>query len=355
MAKQVKIKDIAKMANVSAGTVDRILHNRGNVSEASRKAVEQALEITGYKYNIHTSAVSVTKTFKLAIAVPTAVSGEYWGSIIEGINHALEEYSDIKIDCDFAYYNQFDIYSCRTSFDSVVESKPDAVIIGGTFISETVKLCRSLDRLCIPYISVDALIDDTHPVASFSTDQNACGRLLARLLTNMTPANSEYAVFGLERIGNEKSFNSILRKQGLMDYFAEMGLEDKVKEHSLSILNPEECEAQVIDFIKKNRKVKGIAIMNSRGYIIADILEKYRIKGISLLSFDLTTNNSRCLEKGTIAAVICQRPELQGFQAVKTILSHLLYNNCRKGLRQQMPIDIVMKENLPYYKAFFSM
>ena len=42
MAKQVKIKDIAKMAGVSAGTVDRILHNRGKVSKASREAVEKS-------------------------------------------------------------------------------------------------------------------------------------------------------------------------------------------------------------------------------------------------------------------------------------------------------------------------
>ena len=65
MAKQVKIKDIAKMAGVSSGTVDRILHNRGNVSAASREAVEKALQETGYRYNIHTSAVSLKKTYKI--------------------------------------------------------------------------------------------------------------------------------------------------------------------------------------------------------------------------------------------------------------------------------------------------
>ena len=52
MAKQVKIKDIAKMAGVSAGTVDRILHNRGKVSKASREAVEKVLSEVDYKYNI---------------------------------------------------------------------------------------------------------------------------------------------------------------------------------------------------------------------------------------------------------------------------------------------------------------
>ena len=59
MAKQVKIKDIAQMAGVSAGTVDRILHNRGNVSRESREAVERVLAEVDYKYNIHSSAISL--------------------------------------------------------------------------------------------------------------------------------------------------------------------------------------------------------------------------------------------------------------------------------------------------------
>ena len=34
------IKDIAQMAGVSAGTVDRVLHNRGDVSQKSKEKVE---------------------------------------------------------------------------------------------------------------------------------------------------------------------------------------------------------------------------------------------------------------------------------------------------------------------------
>jgi transposase len=39
MNPKIRIKDIAKMANVSVGTVDRVIHNRGEVSEESFKKV----------------------------------------------------------------------------------------------------------------------------------------------------------------------------------------------------------------------------------------------------------------------------------------------------------------------------
>ena len=77
MAKQIKIKDIARMAGVSAGTVDRILHNRGNVSASSRAAVEKVLAEVDYKYNIHASAISRRKEYKIDIVIPTALGGEY--------------------------------------------------------------------------------------------------------------------------------------------------------------------------------------------------------------------------------------------------------------------------------------
>ena len=103
------------MAGVSVGTVDRVLHNRGNVSERSLKAIEQVLAETGYKYNIHTSAISLKKEYNIAITTPIAVKGEYWGAVRDGIMHAINEYSDIKLNCTFFFYNQFDIYSCRSS------------------------------------------------------------------------------------------------------------------------------------------------------------------------------------------------------------------------------------------------
>ena len=146
MAKQIKVKDIAQMAGISAGTVDRVLHKRGNVSEKSREAVEKVLAQVGYKYNIHTSAISYRKKIKFVITIPEAEEGEYWGAIRNGLNHALEEFSDIETECNFLFYDQFNVDSCTHAFSQVLDSRPDAVIIGPTYIDET---CLSFERITV--------------------------------------------------------------------------------------------------------------------------------------------------------------------------------------------------------------
>ncbi len=40
MAEKIRIKDIAERAGVSVGTVDRVLHDRPNVSKPAREKVE---------------------------------------------------------------------------------------------------------------------------------------------------------------------------------------------------------------------------------------------------------------------------------------------------------------------------
>ena len=40
MSEKIRIKDIAEKSGVSVGTVDRVLHNRPNVSKSAREKVE---------------------------------------------------------------------------------------------------------------------------------------------------------------------------------------------------------------------------------------------------------------------------------------------------------------------------
>jgi len=163
MDKKIRIIDIAKMAGVSKGTVDRVLHNRGNVSESARLAVEKVLKQVNYKTNIHVSGISLKRSYKIIITTPEVSLGAYWESIHNGIRHALEEYENIKVELQVFNYNQYDVYSCRQTFEKIAGFNMDALIIGPTFHEETLTLCRKMDEREIPYIFVDSTIEQQLP------------------------------------------------------------------------------------------------------------------------------------------------------------------------------------------------
>ena len=148
------------------------------------------------------------------------------------------------------------------------------------------------------------------------------------------------------------SNNSVERKKGFDDYFESIGLTDMVHESSFSVMNPEDNEKDILEFMEKFPRTRSIAVLNSRGYIIADILDSLGIGKVKMISFDLTANNARCVRSGKIEALLCQRPALQGFLAVKAAIRYLLYNKMDMPEHTIMPIDIIMKQNLDYYREF---
>lgn len=78
---KIRIKDIARMAGVSAGTVDRVLHQRGIVSEKSRKAVNKVLEEINYSPNLLARSLASKKSYRFICLFPAYQKGEYWESI----------------------------------------------------------------------------------------------------------------------------------------------------------------------------------------------------------------------------------------------------------------------------------
>ena len=65
--KNYTIKDIARMAGVSAGTVDRVLHNRGDVSAASREKVQKVLDEIDYHPNMFAIGLAAKKRYRFCV------------------------------------------------------------------------------------------------------------------------------------------------------------------------------------------------------------------------------------------------------------------------------------------------
>lgn len=353
MAKKIRISDIAKMAGVSAGTVDRVVHGRGNVSDASRMAVEAVLKETGYTPNLHVSSIAVKKRYDIAIVIPETAPGEYWAQIKEGIEKAFDSFSDFDINHRFFDYDQFDLYSCAEAFKAVCEWNPTAVILGPTFSGETLEFTSKLSESGIPFVYVDSVVENTEPIASYCVNQQSCGYLIAKLICQITPADSEYVIFQAERTGNASANNTVLRKTGFSNYFQERGELGKIHRQTFSVSDKESNEIRFKEFFESHPQVKGAVVLSSRGSLVAECLDACGIKDIRLVCLDNTLNNIESLKNGNIDYIICQRPVNQGYLAVRSIIMYLLYAAVETG-PVYMPLDIMTKENIEFYKELLN-
>ena len=85
------IKDIARMAGVSAGTVDRVLHNRGDVSPQSKAKVQKVLDEIHYQPNVFAIGLAAKKKYTFICLIPYYIEHDYWHSVVGGIERARQE------------------------------------------------------------------------------------------------------------------------------------------------------------------------------------------------------------------------------------------------------------------------
>ena len=64
------LKDVAKAAGLSVGTVSRVLNNRGYISEETRQGVYTAMERLNYQPNEVARSLSRQKTNTIGLIMP---------------------------------------------------------------------------------------------------------------------------------------------------------------------------------------------------------------------------------------------------------------------------------------------
>ncbi|MBK7937081.1 MAG: LacI family DNA-binding transcriptional regulator [Lewinellaceae bacterium] len=106
MSQRPRIKDIAEQAGVSSGTVDRVLHERGNVAPDVRERILQVMEEMGYEPNLMArSLANNRKVLRIAVILPDFTGDPYWAQPKEGIERAAEAVRHYGVGRRFSFFS----------------------------------------------------------------------------------------------------------------------------------------------------------------------------------------------------------------------------------------------------------
>jgi len=349
---KIRIKDIAELAGVSEGTVDRVIHKRGDVSAKSMEAVKKVLEEINYTPNLIARSLASKKQFHFICLFPEHKSGDYWQSVSNGFDLAAEEFVHYNVQIEKRYFNQFDIQSFISVYGEILEIKPDAVFLPPIFRDETLKFTSELTQLQIPFSFIDSLIEETNFVTYYGQHSFQSGYIAAKLLLNSISGNEKVLIIRTKRNG-AVSNQTIYRHNGFMQYVKDEKLINKLELINIEFNDDNEnSNLEVLrDVFTNHTNIKAAITFNSKVYRLAKYMEVLKCEDVRIIGYDLLEQNVSYLKQGVISYLIAQRPDKQAYYTVRDMCKELIFKQEVSKINY-VPIDILMKENIDYFLKF---
>ena len=342
------IMDIAHMSGLSKGTVDRVLHNRGEVSRKSYDKVMSVIKELGYEPNVFASALARGVSPRIAVLIPEYGPGSYWELALMGIGKASDTIGPLGVDTELFQYNPSDAASFQDACNRLLASSPSGVVVAPMFRLGVQMLTAELRRKSIPYVFFDTKQDDEGYLAYFGLPEYKSGYLCADQLT-IDRSASEVLVVRIKRDPFRQSDPTIIRRASFLDYMHEHYPDCTVRSLFIDPDDPVRTDQELNSFFEAFPGTTHVAMFNSRIYLIAPWLERHPAQVRRVVGFDNLTANLNALSRGTVSALIAQHPDEQVAMGIQALFDFIVLG--KKPLRRDnyMHMDILTRYNIESY------
>ncbi len=344
--KNIRIKDIAEMAGVSIGTVDRVIHNRGRVSPKVEKKIKSILRKTGYTANPIGQSLGTKKDYRIAVIIPRPEQDEYWELSNKGIQAAQEKWKSYHLHININGFDLYDADSFVKVAERVLESKPDAILAAPVFYDESVVFFRQLKAENIPYILFNMWIKKYDPLCFVGQDLYKSGRVAAELMSLALQKPGNVAVMHTHvNFGNSMHLKN--KEKGFRDYLTKNRPDMDI--FSFPFLDDQESFAIQIGRCLVNNDLNGIFVTTSSGaYMAAEALNNHHKSSVCLIGYDMLEQNIHHLKGGTINFLISQDSRMQAYRGLHYLAEYLLFNRMPPQTKF-LPLEIITAENYEFF------
>jgi len=338
------IKEIAALAGVSRGTVDRVLNNRGSVNAETEKKIKEIAERLNYQPNkAGIMLAAQKKNFKIGIIL-FSDSTLFFREIMDGIQAKEAELPGYNLSLESRMV-PFEEAAQLRAIDDLLTTDIHALIIA-------------------PYNSpaiskkIDELIDSNIPVVTVNTDIES--RRIAFVGCNFYDSGVTAAglvgrmTHGDVHIGIITGSSHVLCHTDRID-----GFSSRIKEAypNLSIVTIVENHDDDIESYKQvssiltNHPEINCLYFTAGGVAggckaVEEHIAKHPDCNLPVFAYDNISTTIEYVKKGIITAIICQQQFTQGYQAFDIITKYLFENTSPDDEHQYLDIDIRIFENL---------
>lgn len=336
------IREIASLAGVSRGTVDRVLNKRGGVHPETQARILEIAKALDYKPNRAGMVLSAQrKNLKLGV-VMFGTNNPFFEDVKAGLKDIEAELSCYNCDIlvkstpDFNAKNQID------AIDELVKSGINALAIAPQNQSDIVKKIDELDRMHIPTITFNSDLPSSKRIAYVGSNYRKSGETVAGLMKLFNP-NSE---LNIGVIGGAKTvLCHTERIEGFKDIVASsssLNIADVVWNNDDDVT----CYDVVLKLLESHPEIN--ALYFTAGAISGGckaVKKLGREKGMTIIAHDKVPSTVELIKEGVIQATVCQQPYVQGYKPLQLLFDFLTVGEEIKEINYT-DIEIYIKENI---------
>jgi LacI family transcriptional regulator len=342
------VKEIARRANVSIATVDRVLHNRKGVSKQTKEKILSIIEELNYEPNLLAQRLASRKILRLATLIPK-ISNEtsFWDAPLRGIEQADKEIKQFGIIIDKYFYDQNKIESFVEQTKIMLESKPDGILLAPSFIEESVRFTDKCKNLNIPYVLIDSDLPNEGSLSYIGPNLYHSGYLAAHMVSYLVKNGEKILLVNISReIDNHHHL--LKKEEGFRAYFDNHKKNDIILKIDIRDTDLKSIEKYLSKTFSDHNDIRIVFVTNSRVSKVAHFIESTK-KDVILIGYDFLKENIEYMDKGVIDFLVCQKPKEQGYRGLISLYQHLAFSSPAEKI-YFMPIDILTKENTAFYR-----
>ena len=316
----VTIKDIAKAANVSRGTVDRALNDRGGVNPDVAARIKSIAADMGYKPNTIAKALATRSNPVRLGVILNSIGNPFWDKVIDGINSAYDNLSDFGISMEIRKMRGYDQERQLHELEHLKEKGIDGLVITPISTPKVRDALNELIRSGVQVVCCNLDIDDVAYQAYVGCDYFCSGQTAGSIIGMTTHGDSNLGI--------------ITSSHGL--YFHEMRvkgctsvLENYPNIHITDYAEAEDDEEvsynEVKKMLLKNEKIDTLYFVTggTTGGLRA-IHDLHMEKRLRVFTFDQIPAVIENLKSGLVIATIDQQPFAQGATSVRMLFEAIM-------------------------------
>lgn len=257
------LKDVAREAGLSVGTVSRVLNNRGYISEETRANVKAAMKKLDYQPNEMARSLSKQRTNTIGLIMPS-IEHPYFAKLISCLERAAYEKGyKILLFCAYGVPDQEKkfVEACRSNR-----------VAGLIICSDSVRT-ETFNNLGFPLISYERYLDSSD--ACVLCDNEEGGRLAAE---EMIADGCRRPAFlgGLSRVGMPAD----MRKDGFLKTCRQHGIPADTYQFAADRMLDARYYPEIVTFLKEHGDTDGL-------FCGSDVIAAEAIQAASDLGIDV--------------------------------------------------------------------